>query len=207
MNKLAQTLLAENERMYTQATNPLRSHGPDHHQRVYENAMKLVDTVGLPYDADVLAGAALLHDVAAYYPDETGDEYHEHDHKIAEEVLRRIGFPAEKMAATLDAIRNHGSDPKYKKTDESIETTILRDADKLDAFGPVGVARIVMVRTLNGDTLEDIVADFWTDGHLERKWQSISTDVARAMGQNDYEYSKDFFKQLAETLQRETEQS
>jgi HD superfamily phosphodiesterase len=187
--------------MYTQATNPLRSHGPDHHQRVYENAMKLVDTVGLPYDADVLAGAALLHDVAAYYPDETGDAYHEHDHVIAEEALRRVEFPEEKIAATLDAIQYHGSDPKYKKDNESIETTILRDADKIDAFGPVGVARIVMVRTLNGDTLEDIVADFWTGGHLEQKWQSISTDAARTMTQDNYEYSKNFFQNLAEALQ------
>ena len=193
-------LLEANRRRYKNASNPLRSHGPDHHWRVYEHALALAEKLAMPYDSDVLAGAALLHDMAAYYPDKTGEDYHDFDHVVAEEVLRETDFPEDKIEAVLYAIAHHGSDPQYKKDNEPSEVTLLRDADKLDVFGPVGIARIVMVRTLKGDTLDDIVADFYTGGHLQRKWESITTDEARKLVEDDYKYSQNFFKRLADEL-------
>jgi len=200
MTHLETILLEANTRRFESAASPLRSHGPDHHWRVYQYALKLADRRGVAYDAEVLAGAALLHDMAAYYPERTGEAYHDFDHQIAEEVLREVDFPSVKVTAVLEAIANHGSDPKYKQSHESIETTLLRDADKLDVFGPIGIARIIMVRTLKGDTLEDIVADFYTGEHLQRKWDSITTDEARELARADYEYSKNFFERLAAEL-------
>ena len=203
MNKLERALLEANERQYKDAKNPLRSHGPDHHWRVYQYAVQLARKLGVDYDAYVLAAACLLHDMAAYYPDRTGEDYHDFDHKIAEEVLRQVDFPSSKVPAVLYAIANHGSDAKYKQTDESIETTLLRDADKLDVFGPVGVARIIMVRTLKGDTLDDIVADFYTGGHLQRKWESITTPEARELVYADYEYAHEFFRRLDDGIKQD----
>ena len=201
MNALEQALLAANQRRYDEASNPLKSHGPDHHWRVYQYSLKLAAKLGVMYDPEILAGAALLHDVAAYYPERTGEQYHDFDHQIAEEILRKVDFPADKISAVLDAIAHHGSDPKYKQANEPIETTLLRDADKLDVFGPIGIARIIMVRTLKDDTLAQIVADFYTGGHLQRKWESITTDGARELAKTDYEYSKHFFERLAKSLE------
>jgi HD superfamily phosphodiesterase len=200
MNKLEQSLLQANERRYSEASNPLKSHGPDHHLRVYRYAQELAKKLKVDYDEEVLAGAALLHDMAAYYPDRTGEDYHEFDHQIAEEVLREINFPAEKVEKVSDVIAHHGSDPQYKQEGEPIETVLLRDADKLDVFGPVGVARIIMVRTLKGNTLPEIVADFYTQGHLQRKWDSITTDEARELARADYEYAVKFFERLQKGL-------
>jgi HD superfamily phosphodiesterase len=200
MNELEQSLFDANKRKYDDAKSPLRSHGPDHHWRVYRYALMLADKLDVSFDADVLAGAALLHDMAAYYPDRTGEDYHDFDHKLAEEVLLEIDFPPAKIDAVLKAIANHGSDPKYKQLNEPIEITLLRDADKMDVFGPVGVARIIMVRTLKGDTLSEIIADFYSGGHLERKWESISTPEARDLVREDYEYAKNFFSRLAEGI-------
>ncbi len=197
---LEQILLDANQRRYDAAASPLRSHGPDHHYRVYKLAIALAERLGVTYDAEVLTAAALLHDLAAYYPEQTGEDYHDFDHKIAEEVLREIDFPVNKIPAALEVIANHGSDPKFKQAKESIETTLLRDADKLDVFGPIGIARILMVRTLKGDTLQQIVDDFYTHGHLERKWQSITYDETRKLAAPDYEYSQTFFKNLASKL-------
>lgn len=201
MTPLAQKLYEANQKSYRAAKNPLRSHGPDHHLRVYKYALDLAQKLNITYDEEVLAGAALLHDMAAYYPEESGDNYHEFDDKMAAEVLQSINFPANKLESTLFAIANHGSDTKYRSDKEPIEVTLLRDADKLDVFGPVGIARIIMVRTLKGDTLEEIVEDFYTNGHLSRKWSSVTLEEARNIAYSDYEYSKDFFKRLSANLQ------
>lgn len=204
MTPLAQKIYKANQASYKAAGNPLKSHGPDHHLRVYHYALRLAKRLGISYDEDILAGAALLHDMAAYYPDKSGDNYHEFDDKMAAEVLKSTHFPADKLEATLYAIANHGSDAKYKSSKEPVEVTLLRDADKLDVFGPIGVARIIMVRTLKGDTLEDIVKDFYTDGHLERKWNSITYNESREIARADYNYSKDFFMRLSASLQSQS---
>jgi HD superfamily phosphodiesterase len=200
MIPIAQKIYDANTQRFQTAASPLRSHGPDHHLRVYQHALHLAEKLGVSYDEDVLAAAALLHDMAAYYPEQTGEAYHAFDHQLAAEVLADIAFPAQKTEAVLYAVAHHGSDAKYKTADEPVEVSLLRDADKLDVFGPIGVARIIMVRTLKGDTLREIVDDFYTRGHLERKWQSITYDEARELAREDYEYSKDFFRRLAHTL-------
>jgi len=172
MTPLAQKLYDANKQRYETAADPLRSHGPDHHYRVYQHALKLAHALGVTYDDDILAA----------------------------DVLAEIDFPQAKTEAVLYAIAHHGSDAKYKNEDEPVEVTLLRDADKLDVFGPIGVARIIMVRTLKGDTLQEIVDDFYIHGHLERKWSSITSDVAKEIAKADYEYSKAFFAQLSQTL-------
>lgn len=200
MNELALKVLEANKKAYRSASNPLKSHGPDHHLRVYDYAMMLASKLNADYDSDIPTAAALLHDLAAYYPEESGEKYHEFDAQYAREVLTTISFPPNNIELTLYAIANHGSDSRYNNANEPVEVAILRDADKLDVFGPIGVARIIMVRTLKGDTLQDIVNDFYTNGHLEQKWKSIEYDVTRTIAANDYEYSVSFFKRLSESL-------
>ena len=197
MSLLARLLYKVNKALFIKARNPLRSHGPDHHWRVYQNALKLAKKLRVRFDGEVLAAACLLHDLAAYYSEKTGERYHEFDHKLAQKVLKSIRFPNDKIPLVLEAIAHHGSDPKYKQNRESIETTLLRDADKMDVFGPLGVARIIMVRTLKGDTLQQIVKDFYIDGHLKRKWDSITTKEAKAMCRKDHQYSLEFFRKLS----------
>lgn len=200
MTPIAKKVLQANQKRYNAAANPLRSHGPDHHLRVYNYARMLAEKLGAEYDDDILAGAALLHDMAAYYPEQSGDKYHDFDDAFAAEVLAEIDFPAQKKAEVLYAIANHGSDAKYKNEDEPVEVSLLRDADKLDVFGPIGVARIIMVRTLQGDTLTEIVDDFYTKGHLQRKWDSMTYPEAKELARDGYDYSLQFFKQLSEGI-------
>lgn len=200
MNTLIRDLVRINTELYASAKNPLRSHGVDHHERVYKNALKLAKAIRVRYNAEILAGACLLHDLAAYYPAKTGEKYHNFDYILARKALLKISFPKEKVSAVLDAIAHHGSDSKYKNKEESIETTLLRDSDKMDVFGALGVARIVMVRTLKGDSLKDIVRDFYTEGHLKRKWDSITTKEARELCRSDYLFALNFFRDLAKKL-------
>lgn len=195
-----------NKRLYKGARNPLRSHGPDHHRRVclyvLDLAKKLEKAKSVKADKEVLIAASFLHDLAAFYPEKFKGDSHEKDHILAEKILRKINFPKEKIKKVTEAIKNHGSDQKYKRKGEPIETAILRDADKIDAFGPLGVARIIMARTMNGDTLNNIVDDFYTKGHLKRKWDSITINEAKTKHRKDYEYSLDFFAKLDKSLRK-----
>lgn len=188
-----------NQYLYEHAENPLQSHGIDHHRRVCVNALELSDALGRG-DKRLIIAAAWLHDLGALYPDASKDEYHNFDRVLSTEVLSRIGIESEMANKIVEIIEKHGSDPGYKSDDEAVEISILRDADKMDVFGVMGVARVVMVRSLRGDTLEDIAKMFWNDGKLEKKWQSITFEVTRDITREKYEYSKEFFKRLSETL-------
>lgn len=202
IHKLKVKYFKINQALFRKARSPLLSHGPDHHLRVCENALWIANRVKCPVDLEVLVIASMLHDLAAYYPEKTGEKYHDFDHKLAAKVLSKEKLPKEKFSKVLDCIRLHGSATKYKKTDEAVEITILRDADKLEAFGPLGVARIVQVRTLKGDDLQQIVHDFYAQGHLKRKFDSITIPFAKKLARPQYEYSLRFFKELNQILKR-----
>jgi len=199
MNKeqLTNHFLKINQSLFESAANPMKSHGPDHHLRVLNNALALLERLKAGADFEILIPACLLHDLAAYFPERGGDEYHKLDVELAERKLKKINYPAEKTEKILETIAKHGSDPKDRNVKESIETTILRDADKMDIFGPLGVARIIMARTVRGNTLEEIAEIYHKNGYLERKWNSITTEIAKDLSRKDYEYSLSFFKDLS----------
>jgi uncharacterized protein len=101
---------------------------------------------GMQYDDDVVYAAVWLHDLGVF----TGHrpEYLEelkrwNNTQYAMEktpgLLQAMGFPADKIPAVVEAIRTH--QPAYEP--QSLEGTILRDADILEQLGAVGVLRTV----------------------------------------------------------------
>jgi len=112
-------------------------HDVQHVLRVYEICKKLGKEEGA--DIEVLTASALLHDVAISEELEHGVDHAEESAIKAEDILRSVGFPEEKIPRVLRAIRTHrygaGIPP------ESLEAKILQDADRLDAIGAVGLAR------------------------------------------------------------------
>lgn len=100
----------------------------------------------LPHDSEVVAASAWLHDLGVFvgHRPESSEELARWDHVAyacsqAPAILRQAGFPKQKVSAVLAAIRQHqpGDEP------ETIEATILRDADILEQLGAVGILRIV----------------------------------------------------------------
>jgi len=84
---------------------------------------------------------------------------------------------------------------------EPIEITLLRDADKMDVFGPIGVARMIMARAKRGDNLKEIVDKFYGED-IKRRWQAIKTPEAKALTKDSYRYSRDFFSRLHRLLSK-----
>jgi uncharacterized protein len=98
-------------------------------------------------DDDVLFAAAWMHDLGVFVGHRPSDpaELAAWDHvpyTIAKstEMLRRWGFPEEKLAAVAEAIRTH--QPKDKAV--SAEAIVLRDADILEQLGAVGAFRALV---------------------------------------------------------------
>ena len=98
-------------------------------------------------DDDVLFAAAWMHDLGVFLGHRPSDpaQLAAWDHvpyTIAKstELLRRWGFPEEKLAAVAEAIRTH--QPK----DDAVlpEAVVLRDADILEQLGAVGALRTLV---------------------------------------------------------------
>jgi len=115
-----------------------------HQARLYRLAARLGE--GEVFDDDVLYAAAWMHDLGVFVghrPTEVA-ELATWDHigyavSKTPEVLRECGFPPEKIAAVIEAIRTHM--PSGEPV--SFEGTLLRDADILEQIGAVGILRTV----------------------------------------------------------------
>jgi len=119
------------------------AHGIYHTERVYHLCKKLSSE---KVDEDVLLPAAILHDIARDRED--NDDSGKIDHaelgaEMAEKVLIEIGFEQNKIEEIKHCIRTHRF--RGDKEPETLEAKILSDADKLDAIGAVGVARMFML--------------------------------------------------------------
>jgi len=129
------------EYIRTQAKPPDKfSHQP----RLYHLATELAG--GRSFDDDVLFAAAWMHDLGVFigHRPEEPNALAQWDHIAyvkakAPGLLRRFGFPAEKIPGVLEAIRTHL--PSAQPT--TFEGVLLRDADILEQLGAVAVLRTV----------------------------------------------------------------
>lgn len=103
----------------------------EHTMRVYRWAIKLQAQVG--GDLDVIALAALLHDVGW----EEGREHGDVGAEIAVDYLDSIGVEPEKISRIGEIIRIH--DDKDTEEELSLECRVVMDADLLDEVGAISV--------------------------------------------------------------------
>ena len=105
-------------------------------------------------DGDVLAAAAYFHDavnVAKDSPDRARASVLSADLAVGE--LAAMGFPAEKLAGVHHAIAAHSFSARIAA--ETVEARILQDADRLEALGAIGIARMFAVAGQMGGGLFD----------------------------------------------------
>ena len=115
-----------------------------HQQRLY--ALTQAVGEGMSYDDDVVFAAVWMHDLGVFIGHRPDDPVAlaAWDNVLyaieqAPPLLTGFGFPAEKISAVLEAIRTH--QPHHKP--QSLEATIVRDADILEQLGAVGILRAV----------------------------------------------------------------
>jgi uncharacterized protein len=122
--------------------SPVEKYG--HQPRLYA----LTQTIGaeLSYDDDVVYAAAWLHDLGVFtgHRPEEPELLARWDHVVytverVPVILAEVGFPAEKVAAVIECIAHH----QPQDAPETVESTILRDADILEQLGAIGILRTV----------------------------------------------------------------
>ena len=167
------------------------THGFDHVERVFNLCLHIGVREGA--DLEVLALAALLHDIARLM--ESRGEVQDHAKagaEIAEEYLKKAGYPEEKLKNVVHSIEAHrfsrGPEP------QTIEAKILSDADKLDAIGAVGIARVFMY---SGEHGRDIAASL---RHFEEKILKLKdlmyTETAKKMAEERHRFTEEFIKRI-----------
>ena len=153
------------------------AHDFEHVIRVYSNAEKLCKKEKV--NKTLVLCAALLHDIVSYPKSDKRSKLASKESSIeAKKILKKFHFTHDEIKIVVDAIENH-SFSKHK-TPKSLEGKILQDADRLDALGALGIARVFAVSGIEHRQFYHNVDPFCT----KRK-------------PNDHEYALDhFYKKL-----------
>jgi uncharacterized protein len=115
-----------------------------HQPRLY--ALTRAVGEGMIYDDDVVFAAVWMHDLGVFIGHRPEDpvalaawDNVAYAMDRTPPLLTEFGFPAEKIPAVIEAIRTH----QPQMDPQSVEGTIVRDADILEQLGAVGVLRAV----------------------------------------------------------------
>ena len=153
------------------------AHDFDHVMRVYKNAQKICKKEKA--NEKLVLCAALLHDIVSYpKSDKRSKMSSTESAKKSKILLKRYDFSNDEILIISDAIRDHSF--SQNKIPESIVGKILQDADRLDAIGAIGIARV-----------------FATGGSLKRPFYNIDDPFCKTRTPDDKTWTVDhFYKKL-----------
>lgn len=157
------------------------AHDTNHLHRVWRNASQLMADHP-EADALVILAACYLHDLVNL--PKNHPERHLASRQaavLARSELSVLGFPAEKLDAVAHAIETHSFSAGLKPG--TIEAQIVQDADRLDALGAVGLARM-----------------FYTAGRMGCALAHPDDPLARHRPSDDKAYSLDHIDVKLATL-------
>ncbi len=145
------------------------AHDLAHLDRVWNNAHQITQSEESA-NQRVLLGAAYLHDLANLPKDAANRaEASTLSANAAAPILRELGFSEVDIDAAAHAITAHSFSANTPP--KTIEAKILRDADRLDALGAVGIARTFLVAGALGRPLYDPGDPFAVNRPLDdTKW-------------------------------------
>ncbi len=122
------------------------SHDFQHIERVYQNALAILETES-EADAEVVKIAVLLHDVS----DKKYTDSKEQENKL----IAELPLSEDKKQHIRDCIEQVSFNGGNELEATSLEAKIARDADRLDAIGAIGIARTFAFGGAKGRKLYD----------------------------------------------------
>ena len=154
------------------------SHDLSHFTRVWKTAQYINKKEGAVADLLILLTAAYFHDLVSLPKDHPGRSRSsllsaERTVVLLAEAFE--GFPTEKIEGVRHAIHAHSFSAKVEPL--TPEAKILQDADRLEALGAIGLARV-----------------FYTGGQLSQPLFDAADPLALHREPDDSRYSLDHFK-------------
>ncbi|MBT8251902.1 MAG: HD domain-containing protein [Nitrosopumilus sp.] len=157
------------------------AHDYEHIMRVYKNAKKICKKERA--NEKLVLSAALLHDLVSYPKSDKRSKLSSIESaKKSQSILKKYNFSHEEIMIISDAIRDHSF--SQKKIPNTIEGKILQDADRLDALGAIGIARV-----------------FATSGSLKRPFYDIDDPFCKKRNPDDKIWAVDHFYKKLLTLE------
>ncbi|HNY35689.1 MAG TPA: HD domain-containing protein [Candidatus Pacearchaeota archaeon] len=141
-------------------------------------ALELAEELGA--DKEVVEIAAWLHDIGSVI-------YGRKDHhitgaKIAEEKLKELNYPIEKIEMVKNCILNHRGSQKNNPT--SVEEKIIADADALSNFDNIpGIFKAAFIY----ENLNQMEAKEAVRKKLENKWNQLNFENSKKIIKPKYE--------------------
>jgi uncharacterized protein len=149
-----------------------------HFAAVVKYAEELADELGA--DKEVVSIAAWLHDIGSVIYGR--EDHHLTGAKIAEEKLKELNYPEEKIELVKKCILNHRG--SQDNNPETIEEKIISDADALSNFDNIaGIfkAAFVFENLTQGEAKESVRKK------LENKWSKLYFENSKKIIRPKYE--------------------
>lgn len=153
------------------------AHDFEHIIRVYKNAQKISKQEKV--NKKLVLSAVLLHDIVSYpKSDKRSKNSSVESAKKSKSILEKYNFSKEEIEIVSDAIRDHSF--SKNKIPTTLVGKVLQDADRLDAIGAIGIARV-----------------FATGGSLKRPFYNIDDPFCKTRKPDDKTWTLDhFYKKL-----------
>ncbi|TQR27684.1 HD domain-containing protein [Lysinibacillus sphaericus] len=181
------------------------SHDFQHIERVYQNALTILQTEP-EADAEVVKIAVLLHDVS----DKKYTDSKEQENKL----IAELSLSEKKKQHIRDCIAQVSFNGGNELEITSLEAKIVRDADRLDAIGAIGIARTFAYGGAKGrklyDKEEDARNDMTEEEYRNKNTSSVThfyekllllkdlmiTEKGKQMAQERHQFMLQFLEQL-----------
>jgi uncharacterized protein len=151
------------------------AHDFEHVMRVYKNAKKICKEEKA--NEKLILSAALLHDIVSYPKSDKRSKMSSLESaKKSKQILKKYDFSKEEITIISDAICDHSF--SQNKVPRTLEGRILQDADRLDALGAIGIARV-----------------FATGGSLKRPFYNLDDPFCKTRIPDDKIWTLDHFFQ------------
>lgn len=166
-------------------------HDAEHTLRVYRNAMLIADEI--PSCSRIVAAlAALLHDA------DDPKLFKTENNANAREFLAGSGVGQEDIERICLAINSVSFSKNRDSAPASAEGMIVRDADRLDAIGAVGIARTFAYGGEHGRSLSASVEHFYEKLLLLK--DMMNTEPAKRLAEKRHAYLVGFLAELDDEL-------
>ncbi|KOS68871.1 phosphohydrolase [Lysinibacillus contaminans] len=181
------------------------SHDFQHIERVYQNALAILHTEP-GADAEVVKIAVLLHDVS--------DKKYTDSKEQEEKLISELQISEEKKQHIRDCIAQVSFNGGHELEATSVEAKIVRDADRLDAIGAVGIARTFAYGGAKGrklyDEAEEVRTEMSEEEYRSKNTSSVThfyekllllkdlmtTDKGKQMAEERHQFMVSFLEQL-----------